>query len=695
MLRRRASLSRRSTEASAARNALRDEEHASSGGGGESATSGGWSSALTVLSGQARRSRSDESNRASGQSEEAVWVGLRTLESLETVEELHCSRLAASYESLKLVVKAEVNEAANELAACTERLNKSVSSCRRSEALVRRCRASLAKAKDAATHTEAERLEAARVANEATAKAVRDIEALSRSRDDLEPGERRSRQPGLLAKATAATGTSSSSVTAAETARKASAAAERARSVERRCAERVKEAYMRVGRETNELRSSADAAIGAIRDKERCEVSVVEASLKIKRDFARPRALEALREIARYERGHLEAKLALLDELDAALDAANDERPTKPRPSSQRRRAPKVSRALELLHDCLVHDYYSKGDEPPPRGLDEDAIDAHVSALFLGVGEDDGKEQLPPLSAQRTTRADELRDAASLAGFDADAASRLAASVLATGPTVVAPPAARALLDFVADSRDRAAAVARALNRQRSKQTATASLEALEALAALVTRLVAVCTAAGDAHTPGIVLMLAQTFFVDGHQAPATAEDAERTRRTSRLYLKDKLGDDFVLRTDVRLWRACLDEAALSAVSSTTRHYPPYWDLVFTDKLSDVANDVHRCVHAQLAAFLFAMRDLGAPNRQVRKFAIDISADYQLTCRDRLALLAPYDDEQQDPYSQYEHPHVLPPPKVKPPPKSVPFDVEGGGAMSRTGARWAAPKADF
>lgn len=637
-----------------ARQALRDSTGSSGSEAGEASLSS-WGSALLSSQGSGRRSRSDEASwgRPRG-SEDAVWHGLRALEALESAEELDCGRLAASYDSLRQAAKAEAVTASAVVTDSAEQLQRASAASRRAEMAVRRCRASVAKAKDAASQTEAERLEAARLANEALAKAVRDVEALPRH--EGERPQKSSRGGSMLLK------TSATSPPGVEAARKASVAAERARSTERRCADKVKEAYARVGRETSELRAAADAAIAALREQERRELSVADTTFKIQRDVARPRALEALREIARYERGHLEAKLARLDDLDRALERRL-EPPARRRPTSQRRARPLVGRALELLRDCLELEYYSKHSNDEARG-DEDAIDEHVAALF----DEAPRDPLPALAAPRRSpesqRADALRDAAQAAGFDRDGAGRLAGAVLAAGglPRPLEhrrepPPAARALVAFVEDSGDRAAAVARSLNRQRSKRTAAASLEALEALAFVASRLVEVCCARGDAHTPGVILMLSQTFFVDGAPAEAlqpssepgtSADDDERRRRVRRVYLKDKLDDDFRLRHDDRLWRACIAEAALNAVASTTVHYRPYWDVVFAADQAEVVADVHRCVHAQLAAFLFAMRDLGAPKDQVRKFALAVAADYQLPCRDRLDLLGPYENDDDD-----------------------------------------------
>lgn len=625
---RQASLSRRGVDASAARNALTREPtvDASQESAGAPSSTMLWGAALSSSSSSSHKDETSRGHRRNRESEETVWRGIRALEALEAVEELHCSRLSASYESLRLAVKVEAAEASSSISENAEKLSKAVSACRRAEAVVRRCRASLAKAKDAATQSETERAESARLANEATAKAVRDIEALSRSRYT----DQRS-----------SSSSSSGSKPAELSAKKASAAAERARSLERRRAERVREAYGRVGKETTELRSAADVALKAIREKEKCELAVTENAVKIKTEFAGPRALDALREIVRYERGHLEAQMARLDDLDRILleedghahprTIVKTEEEDRPDESSHSRHL--VGRSLELLRECLVNDYYSKQSDEE-RG-DEDLIDAHVSSFFASAAcsepslslRDDGENgELPPLPSFRESG--EPRHAAS------------------------------ALLDFVDESRDRAAAVARSMNRQRSKQTAAASLESLDALAALSTHVVRVCCAHGDAHTPGVVLMLTQTFFFvtndedEGRREEQRQrheeddEQRERQTRTRRIYLKDRLDDDFQLRYDEKLWRICLKEAALSAVASTTVHYRPYWDVVFTSDENEVAADVHRCVHAQLAAFLFAMKDLGAPKAQVRNFAVSMSNEYQLPSVDRLDLVAPYEYEE-------------------------------------------------
>ncbi|KAJ8605109.1 hypothetical protein CTAYLR_000409 [Chrysophaeum taylorii] len=602
---RQVALSRRANDAVVVRGALREAAAAACVDENSSPSS----LALGLLASRSAFSRVRSDEPAWQSAGDQAWRALRALEAVETIDELHCVRLCASYEALRSVSRSEAHEASSGVSECCERVGKAVGACKRAEASVRKCRAAVGRAGEAARVADAERVAAAR----ASARARSDFEALS------SPSSSSSKQPGN-----------------GEAARKAAAAREKAQLSERRCDERSRDARARVARETFELRTAADAAIRAVREKEATECAATEAALRLRRDFATPRALEALREIARYERGHLEAKLKLVSDLDRILDE------TPARPEEHRRREPLAGRALELLQECVAKDYYAHRDESPSDA----AVDAHVQALFAGGSTQD----LPPLAApgnHESKRRDVLRDAAAAAGFDEDSTRRLAAGVLRDEDR---PPerdaTAEALIRYVDRSRERAATVAKALNRQRSKSTAVGSIRALEALAALATHVVRACRAAGDGHTPGVILMLTQTFyFVEGR----TGHDEDVRHRADRVYLKDKLSDDFLLRSnDDAFWRHCLAEAALSAVASTTVGYKPYWDLLFTEVQADVANDVHRAVHAQLAAFLFAMRDLGAAKKDVRAFALAMCAEYQLPWRDRATLLAPYDDDEEE-----------------------------------------------
>lgn len=517
-----------------------------------------------------------------------VSRAIAVLEALEALEEDNCHKLKSSYESLRAAARTDAQEAGSAVADSSDRLNRYASNARRAEQAVRRARLAVHKAQEAASVAEDDQAEAARTCAVAAAKAMQEFELASNS----------------------------------DAARRTSQAADRAQLAERRCQERVRESYARVNRETAELRSAADAAVRAVAEREKCERAAADASLKLVRDFAEPRALEALRELARYERGRIEAKIALLDKLEAVVD----EPPVRP-PLARRKRC--VGRALELLKEAR-----DEAPQPQQSSAHDAAIDAHLGLLFA---DSDRLDDVPELPAQQNEkRRDVLRAAAAAAGFDAEAASKLAAGVLgrrtqsAPLPTVD-HPVSNALVTYVDESRDRAAAVARAMNRQRSKQTAVPSKRALQALAAVANTIIQVCRQTRDDHTPGVVLMLAQTFYLGGPD------------RTSRKYLKDYLHDDFL--HDRHFLQSCVAQAARTAVKATTGNYPPYWDIIFSDKQAEVASHVHRAVHAQLAAFCFALHDLGLPNSDVTHFASLMCHDYQLPCQERAVLLAPYRDE--------------------------------------------------
>ena len=77
----------------------------------------------------------------------------------------------------------------------------------------------------------------------------------------------------------------------------------------------------------------------------------------------------------------------------------------------------------------------------------------------------------------------------------------------------------------------RAAAVIRALNRQRSRQTALPDALRLRALARVCLACLDACSRANDVRAPAVLAMLAQTFYVDHGEGA----------RDERLYLGDLL----------------------------------------------------------------------------------------------------------------------------------------------------------
>ena len=86
----------------------------------------------------------------------------------------------------------------------------------------------------------------------------------------------------------------------------------------------------------------------------------------------------------------------------------------------------------------------------------------------------------------------------------------------------------------------RAAAVIRALNRQRSRQTALPDALRLRALARVCLACLDACSRANDVRAPAVLAMLAQTFYVDhgegaraqrGVGAPPAAREHKGVRR--------------------------------------------------------------------------------------------------------------------------------------------------------------------
>ena len=494
--------------------------------------------------------------------------------------------------------------------------------------------------------------------------------------------------------------------------------ADRASFAERKSGERALEAEARLNHERRELRCAADAAVACIAERERAETVVSTALRSLRRDLAGPRALAALRAAAAAERASLDARRRRLDDLDAALALADgelfdDERGATP----ERRAATKVSRALGLLRDAEKRRETDPRQSPNSAAevlaRDQD-VDARIFALFLegdepledeatadAVEVEVGTPASKGGSPRRLTASDVIAEAAGAAGFEADHARRLVAGMFFGGdksPPEPASPAAAAedgsrafelrarelatteapdvlaakLEDFVKHGGERkgglvargtggshgagarAAAVVRALNRQRSRRTEAPSPEKLAAVAAVARTCLDASLAARDARSPAVLGMLAQTFYRlgDDPESPATpAEGAPKKRdslrvagRDARVYLKDALKDHETWRS-AAFWDQSMAEAALDAVNATSRDGVTYDDLVFTAQAPDAAKRVHLVVHAQLAAFCLSMSDLGADRVAVQRFARRTAAQYQLPAEDLASILGAYADE--------------------------------------------------
>ena len=203
------------------------------------------------------------------------------------------------------------------------------------------------------------------------------------------------------------------------------------------------------------------------------------------------------------------------------------------------------------------------------------------------------------------------------------------------------------------------------MNRQRSRRTELPSPDRFDALARVSRVCLDACLAARDVRAPAVLGMLAQTFYraagggppdgADGAAAPPAEEapppDGAKKRdslrvvgRDRRLYLKDALKDHEIFAS-ATFWDQSMAEAALDAVTATSRDDATYDMLVFTPAATDAAKRVHLVVHAQLAAFCLSMSDLGAARGAVQAFARRNAATYQLPPEDLASILLAYADD--------------------------------------------------
>jgi hypothetical protein len=447
-----------------------------------------------------------------------------------------------------------------------------------------------------------------------------------------------------------------------EVARAAALARDRARTHERRCGERARESARLSGHARGEVAAAADGAIQALDQSERAEAVCSVALHELRSSLAAPRVLGALRAISAAERAASDARRLKLDALDAALDAAEAraEPPRRPPPT-------RVAKALGLLRDAARR--REAGDIHTGAGpaLDAD-VDAALRSLFAEA--DAGAASPPPVEVAATA---EAKRRSSTAAVDDEApveprvslveqASQSLDEAVETvggalegllGDAPPAPPLSEP--DAVADrvvayvsqgdrfsfsteraapaAGARAAAVIRALNRQRSRQTALPDALWLRALARVCLACLDACARANDVRAPAVLAMLAQTFYVD-HDEGA---------RDQRLYLGDLLGQHETWASQ-QFWERSTASAVLDAVDASRLEGDRHGDLLFSSGAQDAARRVHLCVHAQLAAFCVSMKAFGAPLAEIRRHACQTCARYQLPAEDLRVLLRDYDE---------------------------------------------------
>ena len=333
-----------------------------------------------------------------------------------------------------------------------------------------------------------------------------------------------------------------------------SQARDRARTHERRCGERARESARLSGHARGEVAAAADGAIQAIDQSERAEAVASVALHELRSSLAAPRVLGALRAISAAERAASDARRLKLDALDAVLDAAEAraESPRRPPPT-------RVAKALGLLRDAArrrdAGDIYT-GAGP---SLESD-VDAALRALFAdadvgaavdadagaavdaGAALDAGAASPPPIEVAVTAEAKRRSSTAAVddeapveprvslveqASASLDEAVETVGEALEglLGDAPPAPPAGNAP-DAVADrvvayvsqgdrfafsteraapaAGARAAAVIRALNRQRSRQTALPDALRLRALARVCLACLDACARANDVRAPAV-----------------------------------------------------------------------------------------------------------------------------------------------------------------------------------------------
>ena len=580
-------------------------------------------------------------------------AGLALLEEVYGLDEDKES--SSFFERLRQESKIAHLESSTVVHELSERLARQRSSCKRAQFRVSKFRADVKRSSEIEKQLRLERDDAKRASALASERAIAEYHNLT----------------------AADRGTAQS-----EAARRASDAANRAAALEKRASDRLEDASRKARSDVADLTLAADAAVEALYETERCEADVARAVRRLRRQVAAPKLFHSLREIAAAEKSQLLSKLQRLQDLEAFLDDEEhlDEVPfakkKSPKVSSPSSSSPKkdfvvsprknkkdqekkkptkscksmmmldlrkvdeprrVGRALELLREAQQREHLQHPETPEGRGQKAEDLTQHFPRRLRHMMASEPKLE------DKTPEDDVYLDKMLHKIF-------CALPPNPDDPLAVDSPflAAAAVMKRIADIQS-ANAVARALNRMRTTSNAKlSSLAALEALGRVCDVVFKACREAGPGkagHTPAVVLMLSQTFYVDGCEEEGWTEvvgssgaeaEEERRKRTRRVYLKDKLGP---LSFDDGLWEDSMRAAALDAVAATTQHDPPYIDLVFSDRQRDVAASVHQAVQAQLCAFCFSMRDFGAEPLDVANFAVAMARDYQLPKQDRASLL--------------------------------------------------------